>query len=174
MLLADGQSVVWASRLLRHPLPERVAGIDLFEELLARATARPARSTYWAPDPRCSTRSSTDRRSGSPGCGWPEAATGTSPPTGERGRRRHRGERRRHALPGHVLAKKEIFLAAHGDRLGVPVLHGVGGSFDVLAGVTRRAPGAGSGWASSGRTASSKNLGASGDGTSRPTPSSSG
>ena len=28
----------------------------------------------------------------------------------------------------------------YGDTLGVPVLHGVGGSFDVLAGVTRRAP----------------------------------
>ena len=41
---------------------------------------------------------------------------------------------------GMISPKKEIFLAAHGDRLGVPVLHGVGGSFDVLAGVTRRAP----------------------------------
>ena len=37
VLLADGQSVVWASRLLGQPLPERVAGIDLFEELLGVA-----------------------------------------------------------------------------------------------------------------------------------------
>jgi N-acetylglucosaminyldiphosphoundecaprenol N-acetyl-beta-D-mannosaminyltransferase len=36
--------------------------------------------------------------------------------------------------------KKEIFLARYGDQLGVPVLHGVGGSFDVLAGVIKRAP----------------------------------
>jgi N-acetylglucosaminyldiphosphoundecaprenol N-acetyl-beta-D-mannosaminyltransferase len=36
--------------------------------------------------------------------------------------------------------KKEIFTAAHGRRTGVQVVHGVGGSFDVLAGVTRRAP----------------------------------
>jgi N-acetylglucosaminyldiphosphoundecaprenol N-acetyl-beta-D-mannosaminyltransferase len=34
LLLADGQSVVWASRFLRRPLPERVAGIDIFEHLL--------------------------------------------------------------------------------------------------------------------------------------------
>ena len=45
LLLADGQSVVWASRLLRHPLPERVAGIDLFERLLELAD-REHRSVY--------------------------------------------------------------------------------------------------------------------------------
>ena len=36
--------------------------------------------------------------------------------------------------------KKEIFLGRFGASLGVPVLHGVGGYFDILAGVTRRAP----------------------------------
>jgi len=34
---ADGQGVVWASRLLGDPLPERVAGIDLMHRLLAEA-----------------------------------------------------------------------------------------------------------------------------------------
>jgi N-acetylglucosaminyldiphosphoundecaprenol N-acetyl-beta-D-mannosaminyltransferase len=33
MRLADGMPVVWASRLLRNPLPERVAGSDLLPEL---------------------------------------------------------------------------------------------------------------------------------------------
>jgi N-acetylglucosaminyldiphosphoundecaprenol N-acetyl-beta-D-mannosaminyltransferase len=41
---------------------------------------------------------------------------------------------------GITTPKKEIFLGRHGHLLGVPVLHGVGGSFDVFAGVTRRAP----------------------------------
>ena len=41
---------------------------------------------------------------------------------------------------GITSPKKEIFFATHGASLGVPVLHGVGGSFDVLSGVTRRAP----------------------------------
>jgi len=36
--------------------------------------------------------------------------------------------------------KKEQFLARWSDRLGVPVCHGVGGSFDVLAQAVRRAP----------------------------------
>lgn len=37
MVLADGQPVVWAARLLGAPLPERVAGSDLFPNLLAEA-----------------------------------------------------------------------------------------------------------------------------------------
>ncbi len=37
LVSADGQSVVWASRLLGDPLPERVAGIDLMFALLGLA-----------------------------------------------------------------------------------------------------------------------------------------
>ena len=34
---ADGQSIVWAGRLLGVPFPERVAGIDLMAKLLEAA-----------------------------------------------------------------------------------------------------------------------------------------
>src|ERR1022692_3539086 len=45
LILADGQAVVWASRVLGSPLPERVAGIDLFTHLLAeKLLLRGARS----------------------------------------------------------------------------------------------------------------------------------
>jgi N-acetylglucosaminyldiphosphoundecaprenol N-acetyl-beta-D-mannosaminyltransferase len=37
LVLADGAPVVWASRLLRQPLPERVAGSDLVPAVLAAA-----------------------------------------------------------------------------------------------------------------------------------------
>jgi len=40
MILADGMSVVWASRLVRAPLPERVAGIDLMLRMLELCEAR--------------------------------------------------------------------------------------------------------------------------------------
>ncbi len=36
--------------------------------------------------------------------------------------------------------RKEYFLGEHGPRLGVPLVMGVGGAIDVVAGVTRRAP----------------------------------
>ena len=49
---ADGQSVVWASRLLGDPLPERVAGIDLMHALIAMAARRAMASTSLAPAKR--------------------------------------------------------------------------------------------------------------------------
>src|SRR5690606_13281614 len=36
--------------------------------------------------------------------------------------------------------RKEEFLARWADHMGVPVCHGVGGAFDVVAGYVRRAP----------------------------------
>jgi N-acetylglucosaminyldiphosphoundecaprenol N-acetyl-beta-D-mannosaminyltransferase len=36
--------------------------------------------------------------------------------------------------------RKERFVAAYSERAGVKVVHGVGGSFDVLAGEVKRAP----------------------------------
>src|SRR6516225_9083210 len=41
---------------------------------------------------------------------------------------------------GLPTPRKERFLAAYRDRLGVPFIMGVGGSFDVLAGEVTRAP----------------------------------
>ncbi len=40
LINADGQPVVWASRLLGRPLKERVTGIDLFGALVERCAAR--------------------------------------------------------------------------------------------------------------------------------------
>ena len=37
LITADGQAVVWWSRLLRDPLPERVPSVDLMHELLRRS-----------------------------------------------------------------------------------------------------------------------------------------
>jgi len=36
--------------------------------------------------------------------------------------------------------RKELFVARWGEATGAKVVHGVGGSFDILAGITRRAP----------------------------------
>ena len=141
MLVADGQSVVWASRILGHPLPERVAGIDLFEALLVLAD-REGRSVYLLG----AKHDVLDRLVQIVGERWPGlrvvgARDGyfTQDDSGEV------AEDIRAAAPdmlflGITSPKKEIFLSTHGHSLGVPVLHGVGGSFDVLAGVTRRAP----------------------------------
>jgi N-acetylglucosaminyldiphosphoundecaprenol N-acetyl-beta-D-mannosaminyltransferase len=141
LLVADGQSVVWASRILRRPLPERVAGIDLFESLLDLAN-REGRSIYLLgaqAEVLANVVDVVEHR-------WPDlrvvGARDGYFTTEETARV---AEDIRRAAPdmlflGMTSPKKEIFLATHGNALGVHVLHGVGGSFDVMAGLTRRAP----------------------------------
>jgi N-acetylglucosaminyldiphosphoundecaprenol N-acetyl-beta-D-mannosaminyltransferase len=41
---------------------------------------------------------------------------------------------------GIPTPRKERFLNAHKNELGIPFIMGVGGSFDVMAGITNRAP----------------------------------
>lgn len=137
----DGQAVVWASRLLGSRVPERVTGIDLFERLLAdaaesgrrvfllgarqevldevvaRALVRfpglqiaGTRNGYWADDEEASVVA--------------EVAAS-------------RADMLFVALPS---PRKELFLEGYAEQLGVAFRMGVGGSFDVMAGRTNRAP----------------------------------
>ena len=141
VLLADGQSVVWASRLLRRAVPERVAGVDLFERLLELA-ARDGRSVYLL-GARADVLATLQQRLGErfpalkivgarDGYFTDAEASTVAADIADSGADM--------LFLGMTSPKKEIFLGDFGETLGVPVLHGVGGSFDILAGVTKRAP----------------------------------
>jgi N-acetylglucosaminyldiphosphoundecaprenol N-acetyl-beta-D-mannosaminyltransferase len=141
LILADGVPVVWASRLLGPPLPERVAGIDLMLAMLGRGNDHGYRVYCLG--------ASEDVLAVAVG-----RITANYPHVNVVGH--HHGYFTTQEEPGLVAAiadakpdillvgmsspKKERFLARWSDQLGIPVCHGVGGSFDVLAGKVRRAP----------------------------------
>jgi N-acetylglucosaminyldiphosphoundecaprenol N-acetyl-beta-D-mannosaminyltransferase len=79
MILADGQSIVWASRLLGSPLPERVAGIDLFMELLAEAARRSYRVYFLGARPEILGRMLDEVRNRFPGLAIAGARDGYYP-----------------------------------------------------------------------------------------------
>lgn len=141
LLLADGQSVVWASKLLGRPLPERVAGIDIFQRLLELADVE-GRSIYLLGARQAVLETLvTTLKERFPGLkiagshhGYFDIEKGSEIAD------EIRSSKADMLFLGMVSPKKEIFLGQHGASLGVPVLHGVGGSFDILAGLTRRAP----------------------------------
>lgn len=139
--LADGAPIVWLARLTGRPLPERVTGVDLMFELFKLADRKRlgvfllgakrevldrvtdicardhpnmviagARDGYFTEDEE-------------PGVADEIRATGADI-----------------MLVAMSSPKKEIFMKRWNSHMGVPVCHGVGGSFDVMAGVTRRAP----------------------------------
>lgn len=141
VLLADGQSVVWASRLLGQPLPERVAGIDLFELLLGIAH-RDRRSVYFlGAKPEVLRAMEDEVRARWPGLRIAGSRDGYFDDSQSALIAADIARSGADMLfLGMTSPKKEIFLGTYGASLGVPVLHGVGGSFDVLAGITKRAP----------------------------------
>ena len=141
VIVADGQSVVWASRVLGRPLPERVAGIDLFEELLALADRDRRRVYLLGARPEVVARVAEVVAERYPHADVVGARDGYF--TDDEAADVAESVRASGAdmlFLGMVSPKKEIFTGTYGPTLGVPVVHGVGGSFDVLAGVTDRAP----------------------------------
>lgn len=139
---ADGMSVVWASRLVGDPVPERVTGIDLMMALLERAAERGW--PVYLLGARQEVVEEVERRLHSrwPGLVVAGARNGywsldeeSDVVTGVR----NSGARILFVAMGSP--KKELWVATHRPDLGVNLVMGVGGSFDVVAGRTKRAPG---------------------------------
>jgi len=136
---ADGMAVVWAARLLGIPVPERVAGIDLMNSLVDLASRRDysiyllgaeenvikevasefsqrnarivgIRNGFWDGDEE-------EEIVGSIALEAPDILF--------------------IAIPSPA---KEIFLSNYLQKLNVGLVVGVGGSFDIVAGKTSRAP----------------------------------
>lgn len=141
LILADGMSVVWASRLLRKSLPERVAGIDLMLAMLERGR-RVGRRVYCLGASQEVLESAVARIERQyPGIVIAGRRNGYFREQDEaRIADDIRAARADILLVAMTSPKKEEFLARWFEHLEVPVCHGVGGSFDVLAGKVRRAP----------------------------------
>ncbi|WP_405468740.1 WecB/TagA/CpsF family glycosyltransferase [Streptomyces canus] len=141
LVLADGQAVVWAAKVLRAPLPERVAGIDLFLRLLAEAESTGISVYFLGAKEEVleeMLRRVADRFPGLKVAGSRNGYFDDSQQEAIAGDIARSGAQM--LFLGMTSPKKEIFTAAHGARTGARVVHGVGGSFDILAGVTKRAP----------------------------------
>lgn len=148
VLLADGQSIVWASRLLRRALPERVAGIDLFEGLLSLAHEQDRSIYLLGARPATLAKLQQELAERFPGLKIAGSHHGYFDETESSRVAAEIGVSGADMLfIGMTSPRKEIFLGTFGPTLNVPVLHGVGGSFDIFAGETTRAP---VGWQRSG------------------------
>jgi len=141
LILADGAPVVWLSRLKRKPLPERVAGIDLMFELFALADKHHLRVFLLGAKREVLETVQRLALERYPGL----TIAGTQDGYFEELEEERVAELVRDSR-AHILfvamssPKKERFMKKWSDTMNVPVTHGVGGSFDVMAGVTRRAP----------------------------------
>ncbi|MEI6084587.1 MAG: WecB/TagA/CpsF family glycosyltransferase [Verrucomicrobiota bacterium] len=141
LINVDGQPVVWASRILHSPLKERVAGVDLFSALVERCAQGGYRPYLLGATPAVVEKTAgilKDRHPNLKLAGWrngywrPEEEAQVVAQIKE-------------AKPDVLFVamgspKKELFLRKWKTELRVPFVMGVGGTFDVVAGVVKRAP----------------------------------
>ena len=136
---ADGQSVVWAGRFLGLPVPERVAGIDLMARLLALSEIEgyPVFLLGATQDVLEAFASVVQARF--PGLIVAGTHNGYFNDDAAVAREiRQSGARL--VLVGISSPRKEFLLAENLDAMGPLLAVGVGGSFDIWAGKTKRAP----------------------------------
>ncbi|TDY45346.1 N-acetylmannosaminyltransferase [Paraburkholderia rhizosphaerae] len=136
----DGMGVVWGARILGHNVSERVAGVDLFGQLLCLSAARgyPVFLLGAAPDvvhrvaQVCTERYMGLRLAGyHHGYFWDDEAALVE---------KIRRSGARLVFVAITSPKKENFINRWKHELGVDFVMGVGGAFDVIAGRVRRAP----------------------------------
>ncbi len=142
LINADGISIVWASKILGKPLKERVAGIDLMNRLVENAPSEGHKIFLFGAREEVVSKVK-DIWSEKYG---PEIIAGYR--NGYFGPEDEENIAKQIAASGADLLfvaisspKKEIFLKKYKHILkNVPFVMGVGGSFDVVAGKTKRAP----------------------------------
>ncbi len=141
IVLADGSAVVWASRLLGRPLPERVTGIDLMLGMLDRGDHAGYRIYLLGATEEVSVSVAGRIDRLYPGIRVVGRRNGYFSDAEEEDIARQILRCRPDILLIAMSSpKKERFLARWSRNLAVPVCHGVGGSFDVFAGKVQRAP----------------------------------
>ena len=141
LLTADGKPVVWASRLLGHPLPGRVNGTDLMEALLDRAASRGHSVYFFGAKQEIVETCVAKTRKLYPTLRIAGYRNGYFSQEDESAIVADIAASRPDILfLGFGTPRKEYFMNTHYRALQVPFVMGVGGTFDVLAGLTKRAP----------------------------------
>ncbi|MEZ6139413.1 MAG: WecB/TagA/CpsF family glycosyltransferase [Zavarzinella sp.] len=143
-LLADGMPMVWWSRWIGRPLPERVAGSDMMAHLASYGAARGWRFYLLGAGPGVAERAGKKLQEQYPGlviCGT-ECPPFRTLTTEEIHFQRHRILA---AKPDILLVafgqpKGERWILQHMDELQVPVSIQVGATLDFVAGIVSRAP----------------------------------
>ncbi len=139
--VADGVGLMLAARWLGQPLRERVTGSDGIYRLATHCARQGHRLFLLGAAPGVA--QTVARRLVAENATLDVAGAYAGSPRAE-----EEGDiigRVRAAAPDVLLVAygvpaEEKWIARNGERLGVPVMIGVGGAFDFVAGVTRRAP----------------------------------
>ncbi|MBR5429749.1 MAG: WecB/TagA/CpsF family glycosyltransferase [Firmicutes bacterium] len=140
LVTPDGTGVLWAAERLGTPLRERVPGIELLEQICRRGAEQGWRVYLLGAKPGVAEAAAARLQEKYPGLIVAGCDNG------------YFRDREEQAISAVRQAEADVLFAAlgmpyqeqwlyqHRQELGCAVAVGVGGSFDVLAGLVRRAP----------------------------------
>ncbi|MBC2838242.1 WecB/TagA/CpsF family glycosyltransferase [Robiginitalea sp. SC105] len=142
LINADGQAVVWASRFLGQPLKERVAGIDIMENLVSLAHSNGYRIFFFGARESVVSKVVDLYREQYGNDLVAGYRNGYFDPSEEAAIARDIASSGANILFVAISSPtKENFLYTYRQELrDVNFIMGVGGSFDVVSGLVRRAP----------------------------------
>lgn len=142
LALPDGVGVWLASRYLGRPLPERIPGVDLVQQLAALSADRGYRLFFLGAMPGVADKAVEVLRARYPGLALAGTCVGSPSLEDEAAiREQVRATHPQVLFVAYGAPAQDRWIARNLDLLGVPVCIGVGGSFDFIAGVRPRAPG---------------------------------
>ena len=141
LVVPDGAGTVWAARHLGYEMPERVAGFDLVQELMKIAPSKGYKFFLFGSAPTIADKAKLKAEELYPTIEIVGTRNGYFTAADEA----EIIAQIKNSKPDVLLAalgvpKQEKWLSAHKDELNIPVSIGVGGTFDVMAGVVKRAP----------------------------------
>lgn len=141
LINADGQSIVWGSKFLGNPLPERVAGIDIFTELVRISAEKGYRPYFFGAKEEVVTEVVRRFKQKYPNLEVAGYRNGYFKDDESKSIAKEIKDSGADILfVAFSSPKKEFWIKEHMDIMQVPFAMGVGGSFDVIAGKTTRAP----------------------------------
>lgn len=144
LVLADGISLVFAARIFGHDLPERVTGVDLFQSLCAGAAKTKLKVFFLGGRPNSAELCAAHLRERHPGLDvetyCPPLGFENDPAELDNIAAKIRNSGARILFAGLGTPKQEYWIYEHGIRSGASVCIGIGGSFEMVSGVVKRAP----------------------------------
>ncbi len=141
LINADGQSIVWASKVLGTPLPERVAGVDLMFKLIELAEKKGYGVYFFGATQDVVEKTVNTFKEKYPNLivsGYRNGYFG--PEDNNAIVEDMKNSNAKILFVAFSSPKKEYWLSKNIDKINIPFCMGVGGSFDIVAGKTERAP----------------------------------
>ncbi|GMK38242.1 acetylglucosaminyldiphosphoundecaprenol acetyl-beta-D-mannosaminyltransferase [Paenibacillus sp. CCS19] len=141
LIVPDGTGVVWAANYVGEPVAERVPGFDILHRLMALGESKGWSVYLLGTDQQTIDQAAANLKQKYPGTRIAGVRNGYFGPDQDA----EVVAEIRAAQPDILFVARsastqEPWIARYKGELGVPVIMGVGGSFDIIAGKLKRAP----------------------------------